>query len=329
MKFICFDLEGPLSPQDNAYELMKLFPQGDRVFTVISRYDDLLALEGREGYEPGDTLALIVPFLTYHGISEDKIIRLAERAGMTPGAPELIAQLHSQDWEVFCISTSYEQYAVHIARRLSIPIKNVACTSFPLDRLRQTLCQQDFAPVARVEEEILGLCPVSDDRRIKERLDRFFWQELPGTALGQTMQKVNPVGGQRKVDALSKFSTKHSQPLSQWVAIGDSITDFKMLAAVDQAGGLAIAFNVNEYALPYSTIGLASTNIFDLWPLLQAWDEGQRQAAEALVKGKELTGGVGDREHFHWMVGRRDLDQPLAIHKRVRMLVREEAARLG
>ena len=48
--FICFDLEGPLSPQDNAYELMKLFPNGDRIFEVISRYDDLLTLEGRGGY---------------------------------------------------------------------------------------------------------------------------------------------------------------------------------------------------------------------------------------------------------------------------------------
>jgi len=45
MNFICFDLEGPLSPQDNAYELMKLFPDGDKVFEVISRYDDLLTLE--------------------------------------------------------------------------------------------------------------------------------------------------------------------------------------------------------------------------------------------------------------------------------------------
>jgi predicted HAD superfamily phosphohydrolase len=49
--FICFDLEGPLSPQDNAYELMKLFPNGDKIFEVISRYDDLLTLEEREDYE--------------------------------------------------------------------------------------------------------------------------------------------------------------------------------------------------------------------------------------------------------------------------------------
>jgi energy-converting hydrogenase A subunit R len=40
MNLICFDLEGPLAPQDNAYELMKLFPRGGKIFEVISRYDD-------------------------------------------------------------------------------------------------------------------------------------------------------------------------------------------------------------------------------------------------------------------------------------------------
>ena len=70
MNLICFDLEGPLSPQDNAYELMKLFPGGDKIFEVVSRYDDLLTLEERADYEPGDTLALIVPFLILHDISE-------------------------------------------------------------------------------------------------------------------------------------------------------------------------------------------------------------------------------------------------------------------
>jgi len=31
MNLICFDLEGPLAPQDNAYELMKLFYDGGAV----------------------------------------------------------------------------------------------------------------------------------------------------------------------------------------------------------------------------------------------------------------------------------------------------------
>jgi len=107
--FICFDLEGPLSPQDNAYELMKLFPNGDKIFEVISRYDDLLTLDEREDYEPGDTLALIVPFLILHNISEADIASLASKANLTGGAHKLISWLEYSGWKVFCISTSYEQ----------------------------------------------------------------------------------------------------------------------------------------------------------------------------------------------------------------------------
>ncbi|GAI69181.1 unnamed protein product, partial [marine sediment metagenome] len=54
--------------------------------------------------------------------------------------------------------------------------------------------------------------------------------------------------------------------------------DFKMLRAVNKAGGLAIAFNANEYALPYSTMGLASTSLDDLWIALKAWEKGGFQA---------------------------------------------------
>ena len=90
MNYICFDLEGPLSPQDNAYELMKLFPNGDRIFEVISRYDDLLALEGKEDYEPGDTLSLIVPFLV---IEEGRWAHaLAAALGILEIEPEPVKQ---------------------------------------------------------------------------------------------------------------------------------------------------------------------------------------------------------------------------------------------
>jgi len=109
---ICFDLEGPLSPQDNAYDLMRLFPNGDKIFEVISRYDDLLTLEEREDYEPGDTLALIVPFLVLHNISEDDITNLATKASLTGGADKLVSWLQNNGWKVFCITTTYEQYAI-------------------------------------------------------------------------------------------------------------------------------------------------------------------------------------------------------------------------
>jgi len=327
--FICFDLEGPLSPQDNAYELMKLFLNGDKVFEVISRYDDLLTLEERADYEPGDTLALIVPFLVLHDISENDITTLAIKASLTDGAAKLVSWLQSRSWKVFCISTSYEQYAIHITQKLGIYAHNIACTPFPLDKFRVTLCKEDSTLLRQTEQDILTMSPVDNDDKIKQRLDYFFWEKLPTTDLGMAIKEVKPVGGWRKVAALNKFADTYDQPLSKWVVIGDSITDFRMLQAVEEEEGVAIAFNANEYALPYSTMSLASTSISDLTEVLEAWQKGQRARVEKVVREREKIGGAGDRGYFHWLSGSKDIDEVIEIHKRIRRLVRQEAGKLG
>jgi energy-converting hydrogenase A subunit R len=327
--YIAFDLEGPLSPQDNAYELMKLFPDGDRIFEVISRYDDLLALEEREGYEPGDTLSLIVPFLVLHSITEADIASLAAEARLTGGADKLISWLQYDGWKVFCISTSYAPYARHITHKLGIYSHNVASTLLPIDGFRQSLGKEDRQLIERAEQDIMTMRPYEDDNRIKQYLDSFFWQQLPATGAGSAMRQVEPVGGRRKVAALERFAAKIEEPLSRWVVIGDSITDFRMLQAVETTGGLAIAFNANEYALPSASMGLASISISDLTDVLKAWKEGSRQRVERVVREREKAGGEGDRGYFHWLAGRKDLDEVIAIHKRIRRLVREAAGELG
>jgi len=329
MNLICFDLEGPLAPQDNAYELMKLFPRGGKIFEVISRYDDLLTLEDRPDYEPGDTLALIIPFLAYHGIEEEQIAAMGQEAGLTPGATELISKLKSRGWYIFCISTSYEQYAFPITQRLGIPSENVACTSFPLAQIRQLLSHDEFTLVEQTEHEIVNLNPLTDDTKIREYLDYFYWHKLPQTNLGEIIGQVKPVGGKRKVETLENFSTRMKKPLSRWAVVGDSITDFKMLQTANKAGGLAIAFNANEYALPYSTLGLASVSLYDLWVVLEAWEKGDRKDVKRMVIEKEKAGGTGDRKWFHWIAGTKNMTRALEIHKRLRRLVREEAAKLG
>lgn len=329
MALICFDLEGPLAPQDNAYELMKLFPRGDRIFEVVSRYDDLLTLEGRADYEPGDTLALIVPFLACHGIKEEQIALMGKRSRLTPGAAELILKLGSRGWQVFCISTSYQQYALSITQRLNIPRENVACTSFPLEQICQALGKDDFALVREVEEEIASLTPLVDDAKIKDTLDSFYCKKLSSRKWGKILGQVKPVGGRRKVQALESFGARMGKPLSHWVAVGDSITDFKMLETVNKAGGLAIAFNANEYALPYATMGLASANLNDLWIVLEVWENRGRTGVERMIQEVERAGQSGNDGYLHWIDGRRDLTNILEIHKNMRRLIRGKAGELG
>jgi energy-converting hydrogenase A subunit R len=327
--FISFSLEGTLSPQNNARELVKLLPNGERFFEVISRYDDLLALEGREDYEPGDTLALILPFLILHGISENDIVGLAANASFVSGAEKLVSWLQSKGWKVFCITTTYEPYARHLTHKLGIYAHNVACTSLPWDKLRLTLGEKELTLIKQAGADILGMKPVNDDDRIRKRLDSFFWEKLPATGLGEIMREVKPVGGRRKLVALGRFGDKYDQSLANWVIVGDSITDFRMLEAVDAAGGLAIAFNGDEYALPYATVGLASTSVSHLTDVLEAWRKGKRKGAEKVVRGREKSGGSDDKGYFHWLAGRNDIDEVIEIHKGLRRLVKEEAGKPG
>jgi energy-converting hydrogenase A subunit R len=308
---------------------VKLFPNGERFFEVISRYDALLTLEGRGDYEPGDTLALILPFLILHGISEDDIAGLAANASFVSGAQELVSGLQSGGWKIFCITTAYEPYAQHLTHKLGIYAHNLACTSLPWDKLRLTLAEKELTLIKQAEAYILSMKPVSDNDRIKQRLDSFFWETLPATGLGELMREAKPVGGRRKLEALNGFADKYDQPLADWVVVGDSITDFRMLEAVDTAGGLAIAFNASEYALPYATMGLAATSISHLAEVLEAWRKSQRWGVEKLVRGKEKGGGSDDKGYFHWLAGRNGIDEVIEIHKKIRHLVKEEAGKLG
>jgi len=183
--------------------------------------------------------------------------------------------------------------------------------------------------VRQTEYEIADLNPLTDHTKMKQYLDSLYWQILPQTRWGRIIGQVKPVGGRRKVEALDNFSTTMRESLSGWTIVGDSITDLKMLQAVNKAGGLAIAFNANEYSLKYATMSLASVRLDDLWIALEAWQQGGRPAVERVVKEREEVGGTDDREWFHWLDGTKDITPALEIHKRIRGLVRDEAAKLG
>lgn len=322
---ICFDLEGPLSPQDNAYEVMGLFENGLRIFETISRYDDLLALEGREGYEAGDTLALIAPFLVYHGISEEKITEVSKKAILVNGAKELISKLKKTGWEVYIISTSYEQHAYNIATQVGVSPAKTYCTIFPLDWYRKELEGKDTSIISGAEKEILEMYPPINDMKLKMRLDRFFFGDLPKTPLGRIMEEMEVIGGERKVKAAQNIAEEHGIDLKDLVVVGDSITDFKMLKAVNDASGLAVAFNGNEYAIPHATIGIATTNMMNLIKILEQWKGGGR---EGVIKS--FAERKDKKEPFiHVLSNREDFSDVIGIHKKIRNMVRGRAAKLG
>lgn len=337
---IVFDLEGQLSPMDLAFELMSLREGGDKVFAVISRYDDLLTLEQKPGYEPGDTLRLIIPFLVYWGITERDVFEISNRAILVDGSKELIEALRKEGWKVYVVSTSYEQHSLSIARRLGIRggfwprSKNVFSTKFPLDKYRKELRNEDFSIVARYEKFILDhlysedLASGKNDKEIKSILDLFYWP-LPGR-FQEVVAKVKVMGGGRKVEAIDEICRREKIERKNLVVVGDSITDFKMLKAVKEAEGLAIAFNANEYALPYANIGIASTSLYRLKPVLDAWlkGEGKIRKVRETVLTRRPWKVPAEPPYYSW-IGEKASPEVIGYHKECRKLVRGKAAKLG
>ena len=341
-KIIAFDLEGPLSPMDHAFESMALIEEGDKIFSVISRYDDLLALEGKEGYEPGDTLSLIVPFLLCHNIKEEDLSRVSAGAGLVEGARDLIQDLKEQGWLVHIISTSYRQHAHVIGDRLGVPVKEgedqmIFCTELPLNQYHARLGREDFSLLKKVEKYILDNLYLEDlesgekDGEIKKYLDKFFWEDLQKSQLGKIFSEVKVMGGRRKLRAVEEILQRHGAYLDEIAVVGDSITDFQMLKAVEAGGGLAAVFNGNIYALSYGTCSLATTDMRNLKILLELWIEGGRERVRQAVIKRELPSPSKEGPFYHWLVGKKegDIEEVVKIHKEIRGIVRGRAAGLG
>jgi predicted HAD superfamily phosphohydrolase len=322
MNLIFLDMEGPLSMQDNTREMMKLFPHGIEIFEIIKRYDNLLAKEGGDYYDPGYGVALVAPFLIHHSITAEDMSQLADRATIVDGARELITSL--KRWRAFCVTTSYEQYVARVMQRVGIHLQNVACTRFPIERYRSLASKADHDLVHSIEEELLSLSR-EDVKGIKSCLDRFFKVGLPKTSFGLAIKEMKPMGGRRKASALRNFARVLGQFPEQVVAVGDSITDSRMLETVDREGGLAVAFNANEHALYYATVGLASTNIGDLKAILNAWEKGGREAVKQAI---ERANRASAEPKLHWLADSYDREEVLQLHKKVRQQVRQ-AAGLG
>lgn len=265
------DCEGPISKNDNAFELAKHFiPDGSHFFTLISKYDDVLAdLIRRPQYRAGYTLKLLTPFLKAYNATNKAIeiysaenIRLIKNAGTTL---KYIRTLVPS----FIISTSYKQYIASLCSVIDFPFENVYCTQLDLDK--HTLSTEEMNRLRCLREEITTypLIEIPEgatsfehlskiDQKTVTRLDEIFWKEIPNMAAGKILQEVNPVGGEEKAKAVMKIIKQVETSLNKVVYIGDSITDVQAFSLVKEKGGLTMAFNGNRYAIESADIAILS-----------------------------------------------------------------------
>ncbi|MFW6110926.1 MAG: hypothetical protein ACOC6H_02700 [Thermoproteota archaeon] len=265
------DCEGPISKNDNAFELTSHFvPYGDKIFTVISRYDDVLAdVLKKPDYKPGTTLKLILPFLKAYGVTDQKMENFSAQNLTLISNVQTTLQYIQTIAPAFIVSTSYEHYIKKLCNFLPFPYQNTYCTklridNFPLEnheknKLRQLAEEISHMPLFEIPPGSDSLEDFPEEhKRTIERLDRIFWTIIINMEVGVLLDEVHPVGGVEKADAIEDAATRAGLHLSNVLYVGDSITDVDAFSLVKKNGGLTVSFNGNEYAIENAEIAVLS-----------------------------------------------------------------------
>ncbi len=267
------DCEGPISKNDNAFEITSRFvPNGDKLFTVISRYDDVLAdVLRRPGYNAGYTLKLILPFLKAYGVTDRKMREFsAQSLVLIPNVKDTL-QYVQDIAHAFIISTSYEHYIKALCQALNFPCENTYCTKLSIDkyditeeektRLKELAREVSQMPIIEISSGVKCLNDFPEEYgKTIQQLDEIFWKKIANMKSGKIFREVNTVGGAEKAAATRSVAEQVSIHLSNVMYVGDSITDMETFKLVKENEGLAISFNGNQYAIRNAEIAVLSEN---------------------------------------------------------------------
>ncbi len=265
------DCEGPISKNDNAYELAAHFiPDGDALFSNISKYDDVLAdVLGKPGYSAGSTLKLILPFLKAYNVTDLQVTDFSAQHILLIADTKTTLRHVQEIAEAFIVSTSYEQYIRALCNAVDFPYQNTYCTKVSLDktalpdhektRLRELAQEIVQMPLIEIPVNVKSASEFSPrDQALVRRLDEIFWSEIPAMSAGGFLSDVVTVGGEQKAEAIRDAVARLGVRLSDVMYVGDSITEVQALRLVREAGGLAVSFNGNSYAVREAEVAVCS-----------------------------------------------------------------------
>ena len=283
-KVFITDCEGPLTLNDNAYELADEFIEdGGKLFKIISRFDDYLVDDVKlENYHAGDTLKLIVPFYKLAGLTNEKMIKFSrENIYLVDGSDDTL-RFANELIDSFIVSTSYGQYIEALCNYIDFPFQNTYHTQLDVDGATNFNSfdkkSDNVLSSSNISQTIVGdkspkfieeLKKVEEFRKIilehgDENEDDFnvlydiFFNEFPKLEINKYIESVKTVGGKGKQIAVEDIVEKLDLGQGSIIYMGDSITDVEPLQYARDNGGLSVSFNGNEYPLNVAEIAVIS-----------------------------------------------------------------------
>ena len=246
------DCEGPLTLNDNAFELAeKCIEDGGELFKILSLYDDYLAdIVKKENYKAGNTLKLILPFFVCENLKNSDMVDFSRNNIYSVNDSKFLLNYLKEAMNIYIVSTSYGQYIEAVSNYMEVPFENTFYTNVDMDSL--TLNDDEIEKVREFKQLIL------ENPEDYELFDDIFFSKIAQMGIYEKIKDIEVVGGLGKKLAIDRIISRDNIDINNILYIGDSITDVEPLQFARDNGGISISFNGNEYPLKVAEIAIIS-----------------------------------------------------------------------
>ncbi len=248
------DCEGPLTLNDNAYEIAQHFlKKGGQLFKILSLYDDYLVdIVKKDEYKAGGTLKFIIPFFLEEGLTNKKMIDFSVRNILMVKDSEFLVDYLKNLMNFYIVSTSYKPYIEALTDYIDLPFENAFYSDVDIDVFDITNDEKE--KIKKFKDLIL------ENPHDYELFNNIFFNEIPKMSFYSKMEEISIVGGEGKKIAIESLIKDKNINKNEILYIGDSITDVEPLKFVFENNGLSISFNGNQYSLKAAEIAIVSSS---------------------------------------------------------------------
>jgi len=328
-KILFTDGEGPLVFKDLARDISSKIENGQLLFDTLSLYNAFIS-ETRGPNEPGDTLALLVPHLLAHEISDEDLKEESQNVTLANGARDYLQSLREDNWHIRVISSAYSRLWEYVGPKLGISMDHIASTYLNLEWQRSNFWSRELTQIVLNAEREVTLnahqiilaqeayrkgatlrdifCEINLMGRLGAAFDELYLKTLPNRGF-EPFENTKVVGGNRKKEQAANFLSEIGAEPHQVVYTGDGITDDRVHKFIRENGGLSVAVNGDEFALRNAAVAVATVDMRNLKPLLDAWSRSGLEGVTSFIEstrassiGKErslLVNGEANYRHVH------------------------------
>ncbi len=246
------DCEGPLTLNDNAFELCEHFIEnGGELFKILSLYDDYLVdVVKKEGYKVGNTLKFILPFFVLENLKNKNLVDFSKNNICAIRDSKFLLKYLMGAMNTYIVSTSYGQYIEALSNYMDFPFENTFYTNVDVDALH--LKDEELEKIAEYKNQIL------DNPDDYDLFDEIFFSKIPKMGIYEKIKEIDVIGGLGKKLAIDTIIEEYGVDINNILYIGDSITDVEALDFARKNNGISISFNGNEYPLKVAEFAIVS-----------------------------------------------------------------------